>query len=64
MLARIVAKGQNSGAFRKELDPLLSAKLIFGVLDQVATDWILADSNSKLSSRVGEISEFLIAGLK
>jgi TetR/AcrR family fatty acid metabolism transcriptional regulator len=64
VLASIVAKGQKSGAFRKELDPLLSAKLIFGVLDQVATDWILADSNSKLSSRVDEISEFLISGLK
>ncbi len=64
VLASIVAKGQKSGAFRKELDPLLSSKLIFGVLDQVATDWILADSNSKLSSRVDEVSEFLISGLK
>lgn len=64
VIAGIVARGQASKAFRKDLDPLLSAKLIFGVLDQVATDWILADSNSKLASRVEDVTKFLIAGLK
>jgi len=64
VLAGIVTRGQASGAFREDLDPLLCAKLIFGVLDQVATDWILADSNSKLASRVEDVTKFLIAGLK
>ena len=37
-----VEQGQDEGAFRPELDPVFVAKAIFGVLDEMATDWVLS----------------------
>src|SRR3982751_5206791 len=42
VIRAIVVEGQKSGAFRKELNPTLVAKLFFGGLDEMATNWVLS----------------------
>lgn len=64
VLARVVQQGQQEGAFRPELDPPLAAKLVFGVLDEMATDWVLSRRNTRLESRGPAVTEFLLAGLE
>ena len=46
--AAIVIAGQATGAFRAGPEPLLVAKAIFGILDEMATDWILSHRNRRL----------------
>ncbi len=63
ILAQVVRQGQQEGSFRSDLDPVFSAKAVFGVLDEMATDWVLSRRNTRLESKVGAVSEFLLAGL-
>ncbi len=59
IIAGVVVQGQREGVFRADLEPMFSAKMVFGALDQVATDWILADDNSRLSARAEDVFHFL-----
>jgi len=63
ILAGVVEQGQREGVFRADLDPLLTAKLIFGVLDQTATDWVLSRRNVRLSSRAEAVTDFILRGV-
>ena len=62
-IAGIVAQGQREGTFRAGLDPLLAAKAIFGILDEMATDWVLAKRNTRLAARAEEIGDLVLRGL-
>ena len=59
IIAGVVVQGKREGVFRADLEPMFSAKMVFGALDQVATDWILADDNSRLSARAEDVFHFL-----
>jgi len=37
-----IAEGQQSGLFRRDLNPTVAAKMLFGALDEMATNWILS----------------------
>lgn len=63
IIAQVVAEGQAAGDFRSDLDPLLTAKAIFGVLDEMATDWILSRHNTRLAGKVPAVADLLIGGL-
>lgn len=63
ILGEVVAQGQDEGSFRKNLDPVFAAKAIFGVLDEMATDWVLSQRNKRLESQAGAVAEFLLGGL-
>jgi len=64
ILAEVVAQGQGEGRFRADLEPLFAAKAIFGVLDEMATDWVLARRNVRLENRADAVAEFLLGGLR
>lgn len=64
IIAEIVGQGQQEGRFRKEVDPLLAAKAIFGVLDEMTTDWILSAKNTRLESRAEPVASLVLGGLR
>ncbi|MFO7653746.1 MAG: TetR/AcrR family transcriptional regulator [Candidatus Krumholzibacteriia bacterium] len=64
ILAEVVVQGQTEGRFRAELDPLFAAKAIFGVLDEMATDWVLSRRNVRLESKATAVAGFLLGGLR
>ena len=63
ILAEVVACGQREGVFRTDQDPVFAAKAIFGVLDEMATDWVLSRRNTRLESKAAEVADFLLAAL-
>ncbi len=63
MIASVVADGQREGIFRADLDPLLTAKMIFGVLDELATDWVLSARNTRLATKASAVGDLLLRGL-
>jgi TetR/AcrR family fatty acid metabolism transcriptional regulator len=63
VIAEIVAEGRREGVFRGDVDPVFSAKAVFGVLDEMATDWVLSHRNTRLENRAPEVAEFLLRGL-
>ncbi|MDH3292131.1 MAG: TetR family transcriptional regulator, partial [Gemmatimonadota bacterium] len=64
LIARVVQQGKDEGVFRPEVDTLLAAKVVFGVLDEMATDWVLSRKNIRLASRAEPVSDLLLGGLR
>jgi TetR/AcrR family fatty acid metabolism transcriptional regulator len=63
ILGQVVKQGMAEGSFRADLDPVFAAKAIFGVLDEMATDWVLSRRNKRLESKVKAVVVFLLGGL-
>ena len=40
-LERIVRRGQESGAFRTDIEPRLAAWILYGALEEILTGWVL-----------------------
>jgi TetR/AcrR family fatty acid metabolism transcriptional regulator len=58
----IVVDGQKSGVFRKDLNATLAAKLFFGGLDEMATNWILSRRKYALASETDAIVDLFVHG--
>jgi TetR/AcrR family fatty acid metabolism transcriptional regulator len=58
-----VAKGQATGAFRKDVNPTLAAKLLFGMLDEMATNWILSKRRYSLANEAEAIVDLFVRGV-
>ena len=59
----IIAAGQESGVFRESVNPTLAAKLLFGGLDEMATNWILSRRKYSLRAEADPIVDFFVGGL-
>jgi TetR/AcrR family fatty acid metabolism transcriptional regulator len=42
ILRDVIAEGQAQGLLRRDVNPTLAAKVLFGALDEMATNWILS----------------------
>ena len=63
IISQVVAQGMEEGSFRQDLDPVFASKAIFGVLDEMATDWVLSRKNKRLESQAKAVVDFLLGGL-
>ncbi len=63
LIAEVVDQGRNEGSFRKDADPLFTAKALFGLVDEMATDWVLSKKNTKLVACSEAVSELLLRGV-
>jgi len=59
----VVAAGQENGAFRADINPTFAAKLFFGMLDEMATNWILSKRKYSLGSEADAIADLFIRGI-
>ena len=64
LIARVVEQGKQEGVFRSDLDALLAAKMVFGILDEMVTDWVLSKKNTRLATRCEPVNELLLGGLR
>jgi TetR/AcrR family fatty acid metabolism transcriptional regulator len=60
----IIVDGQKSGAFRKEINPTLAAKLFFGGLDEMATNWVLSRRKYSLVAEADAIVDLFVGGVR
>jgi TetR/AcrR family fatty acid metabolism transcriptional regulator len=66
-LERIVAGGQTSGEFRRDLDPKLVATVFYGALEETLTGWVmgqLPDADEDIERAEQNVSELLCDGLR
>ena len=59
----VIARGQSLGVFRKALNPTLAAKLLFGMLDEMATNWILSRRKYSLVADADAIVDLFVRGV-
>ena len=58
-----ISDGQRQGRFRREVSPTLTAKMIFGALDEMATNWILSERRYDLASTADAVVDVFVGGL-
>ncbi len=63
MIREVIVEGQSTGAFRREINPTLAAKLFFGGLDEMATNWILSTRRYAPVKDVDAIVDLFVGGL-
>ena len=59
----VIAQGQATATFRHDVNPTLAAKLLFGMLDEMATNWILSRRKYSLVSEADAIVDLFVGGL-
>jgi TetR/AcrR family fatty acid metabolism transcriptional regulator len=59
----VISKGQSEGLFKRQVNPTLAAKLFFGALDEMATNWILSKRKYSLVSEADAIVDLFVGGL-
>jgi TetR/AcrR family transcriptional regulator, fatty acid metabolism regulator protein len=64
VIRAIIVDGQKTGVFRKELNPTLAAKLFFGGLDEMATNWVLSRRKYSLVAEADAIVDVFIGGFR
>jgi len=64
LIARVVGDGRREGVFRSDVDPLFTAKVVFGILDEMATDWVLSKKNTRMAARAEPVADLLLQGLR
>jgi TetR/AcrR family fatty acid metabolism transcriptional regulator len=63
-IAKIVADGQATGAFRDDISPHVAARAIFGALDGVTLTWALGRAEQgALGRAAGQLADVLLRGL-
>ncbi len=58
-----IAGGQHSGAFRKGISPTTAAKIFFGALDEMATNWMLSRRKYDLTAEADAVVDLFINGV-
>lgn len=56
-------EGQRAGVFRAELNAKVVAKMLFGALDEMATNWILSKRRYKLAPMADQVVEIFLNGV-
>lgn len=64
LIARVIEQGKRDGTFRRDVDALFAAKVVFGILDEMATDWVLSKKNTRMASRAEPVCELILGGLR
>jgi TetR/AcrR family transcriptional regulator, fatty acid metabolism regulator protein len=57
-------EGQRAGMFRAELNATVVAKILFGALDEMATNWILSKRRYKLAPMADQVLDIFLNGVR
>ena len=57
-------EGQRAGVFRPDLNANVVAKVLFGALDEMATNWILSKRRYKLAPMADQVLDIFLNGVK
>lgn len=63
IIRRTIAEGQKSGIFRTDLKPITAAKILYGALDEMVTNWILSKRSYPLAPMADEVLKVFFGGV-
>lgn len=58
-----IADGQRSGAFRNDIKPVVAAKILYGAIDEMVTNWIISEKSYPLQPMAGEVMKIFFGGI-
>lgn len=63
LLCQIFEEGQRAGMFRKDLNAKVVSKILFGALDEMATNWIISKRSYKLEPMADIVMDVFLNGV-
>lgn len=63
VIQEIITEGQQKGIFRKDLKPIICAKILYGALDEMVTNWILSSNSYPLTPMAQEVLKMFFGGV-
>ncbi|MDX6384785.1 MAG: TetR/AcrR family transcriptional regulator, fatty acid metabolism regulator protein [Blastocatellia bacterium] len=63
LLRQTFEEGQRSGVFRKDLNAKIVSKILFGALDEMATNWVISKRNYKLPPMAEVVMDVFLNGV-
>lgn len=63
IIRQTIAEGQKQGVFRKDLKPIVGAKILYGALDEMVTNWILSNKSYPLAPLADEVLKVFFGGV-
>ena len=63
LLRKIFEEGQRSRVFRKDLNAKVVSKILFGALDEMATNWIISHRNYQLEPMADVVMDVFLNGV-
>lgn len=63
LIRATIEEGQSAGVFRPDLNAKVVAKVFFGALDEMATNWILSKRRYKLVPMADQVLDILLNGV-
>jgi TetR/AcrR family fatty acid metabolism transcriptional regulator len=59
-----ISDGQASGDFRTDIKPIVAAKILYGSLDEMVTNWVLSSRQYPLTPMAGEVLKIFLEGMR
>ena len=63
IIRQTIETGQKDGVFRRDLKPVVCAKILYGALDEMVTNWILSVKPYPLAPLAGEVLKIFFGGV-
>ena len=63
LIRETIADGQKARAFRADINPTLAAKVFFGALDEMATNWVLSKRRYSLIAEADAVVDLFVGGV-
>ena len=64
LIREAIADGQRARTFRTDIKPTVAAKMLFGALDEMATNWILSRRRYSLEADADAVVDLFVNGAK
>ena len=63
IIRETIAEGQAAGTLRNDIKPIVAAKIFYGALDEMVTNWILSKKSYPLRPMAGEVTKIFLGGM-
>ena len=63
IIRQTIEDGQNAGVFRNDIKPIVCAKILYGALDEMVTNWILSKRSYPLAPMADEVLRIFFGGV-
>lgn len=64
IIRQTFAEGQKAGVFRNDMKPVVCAKILYGALDEMVTNWVLSSKSYPLAPMAGEVLKVFLGGTR
>lgn len=64
IIRETIEEGQAAGEFRSDVKPVVCAKILYGALDEMVTNWILSKKDYQLESMSDEVMKLFLNGIR